>query len=345
MSPAPPIHTTFGCAAPQTHAFVQHCEFISLGCYCAVSSALDKLGVRQRAYPFDWVRSPIQGIRHCLETDFEDFLTYTHVKEDQGHTVYADTRWGGSFWHHDIEDAKVRQDFARRVDRFLGSAEVPLDKARVFVRVLNSTRELDEVMRLWDSLRCAFPSAPIFLLLIVDMQDDAGPKCLQADAEARVLFQFVPRLTVYNPGMRGQADYEHRVSAYAAVVASSVRLWTGGAEGSSLRRFASMAQLAASCTQWDGGNCGDRLFAAKFFSGGGLARKGKTECALPKLVHGREAHVALTMDDVLAGPLTLDVFGTNRTFALPSNAKEGDIMQFRLVEGVLSVVLISVQKK
>jgi len=284
------------------------------------------------------------GITHCLDTDFEDFLTYTHVKEDNGHTVYANTRWGGSFWHHDVEDEKVQQAFGRRVDRFLGFAEVPQDKAKVFVRVLNSTRELDEVLSLMESLRCKFPSAPIFLLLIVDMQDDAGPKCLEVDEEARILFHFVPRHTVYKPGLQGEEDYDHRVSAYADVIASSVRLWAGGVEGMSLRRFSNMAQLAASCTQWDGGNCGVELFAVQFFRGSGLTRRGKTECTLPKLVHGREAHIVLTKNNVFMGQPTMEVFGTNRTLDLPSNAKEGDILTFRLVEGVLTVVLIAVSQ-
>jgi len=341
MSTAAPIHTVFGCDTPQAHAFVQHCEFISLGCYCAVSEALGKLGVRQRAYPFDWVRSPIQGIRHCLETDFEDFLTYTDVKEENGHTVYANTRWGGSFWHHDIVDEKVQQDFGRRIDRLLGFGEVPQDKAKVFVRVVNSTKELDEALSLMEALRCKFPCAPIFLLLIVDMQEDAGPKCLEADEGARVLFHFVPRYTVHKPGLQGQEDFDHRAAAYAHIVASSVRLWTGGVEGMSLRRFANITELAASCTQWDGGNCGVDLFAARFFMGAALARRGNTDCTLPKLVHGREAHIVLTKDDVFMGPLTLDVFGTNRKLDVPSSAKEGDIVQFRLVKGVLTVVLIS----
>jgi len=65
---------------------------------------------------------------------------------------------------------------------------------------------------------------------------------------------------------------------------------------------------------------------------------------LPKLVHGREAHIVLTKNNVFMGQPTMEVFGTNRTLDLPSNAKEGDILTFRLVEGVLTVVLIAVSQ-
>ena len=47
------------------------CEFISLGCFCAVSHAFQLLGLKKNSYPFDWVRSPMEGIMHCLDSQFQ----------------------------------------------------------------------------------------------------------------------------------------------------------------------------------------------------------------------------------------------------------------------------------
>ena len=42
-------------------------------------------------------------------------------------------RWGGSFWHHDIRDPKVRETFVRRKERFLSSKNENL----LFIRVVS----------------------------------------------------------------------------------------------------------------------------------------------------------------------------------------------------------------
>lgn len=346
-SDAAPIHTHFGCVTPQALAFVKSCEFISLGCYCTIASALKILGVRRYAYPFDWLRSPIDGIRHCLQTDFEDFFTYTEAKTDEstGYKVFANTRWGGSFWHHDIDDDVVKQDFARRIDRFLGFGEVPACKPKVFVRILNSTKELDEVLGLMELLRSKFPSAPIFFLVIVDMQENAGPKCLEGVHDSRLLFYFLPTDYVYVSHNRGGRELDHRSLAYARIIAYAVRLWAGGiVENKPLSKFSSIQHLAASCTQWHGGNCGIELFTPRLFKGTVVACKGRSECALPKLLCGREGHLVLDQGEIDRGILTLDVFGTERTFRVPDSAIVGDIMKFKLVKDILTVVLISARR-
>jgi len=38
-------------------AFIDKTEFVSIGNFCAAANALQALGLRRHAYPFDWVRS------------------------------------------------------------------------------------------------------------------------------------------------------------------------------------------------------------------------------------------------------------------------------------------------
>merc|ERR1740130_2263067 len=51
-----------GLATPDMVALLQQSEFISLGSHCRVSMALENMGLRKAAYPFDWVRSPAAGV-------------------------------------------------------------------------------------------------------------------------------------------------------------------------------------------------------------------------------------------------------------------------------------------
>lgn len=332
-----------GCASSETESFILGCEFISLGCYCAVSEALLYLGVRQYAYPFDWVRSPMEGIIHCFETGFEDFLTYTETREAHDLTAFTGARWGGSFWHHDLEDTTVHDDFSRRVERLLGLAEVPPSKPRVFVRLLNSSRELGLALRLKDVLKRVFPSAPVYLLLIVDIQQSKGPKVLAGPDGDGLLVHFMDQATVYQAvGQSSSTDYQTRARVYAAVIAFAIRYWSGGAEErSSLQVFPTLLHLSAACEQYDGGAPAQELYSPQYFKGHRLAATCRlAPAALPKLIHGRNAEFRLPEGVVPGGYVKVNIFGEDVTLQLPDNAAAGHLMKCSLVEGVLSAVMV-----
>ena len=110
-----------------------------------------------------------------MDSEFADFLTYGFVR-NEGHkgTLFGRTAWGGSFWHHDITKQKTKDDFARRIERFYGRKEVPSTKPRVFVRAVNSSKEVLQSFRLLEALRAALPNSKIRLLMLVDMQTTLG---------------------------------------------------------------------------------------------------------------------------------------------------------------------------
>lgn len=127
-------HHRLALSKPKTAAFIQNCELVSLGSYCAVSRSLQCVGLKQFTYPFDWVRCPLEGVIHCFDNKFEDFLTYSTTFEQAGEKVFGKSKWGGSFWHHDPACPQTQSDMMRRVQRLFGDADVPASKARVFVR-------------------------------------------------------------------------------------------------------------------------------------------------------------------------------------------------------------------
>ena len=56
-------------------------EVIPLGSTCSIAYQLRSLGLRNYAYPFDWVRiNNLSLVTKLIETNFEDFLDQNEFK-------------------------------------------------------------------------------------------------------------------------------------------------------------------------------------------------------------------------------------------------------------------------
>jgi hypothetical protein len=94
---------------------------ISLGADCVVAFMLERMGLREASYPFDWLFSSLPMVEHCLEDDFASFLDpsqhepLTHKRSD--HRLYRD-RFGIErvFNHHGMP--RELEHFERAVERF-----------------------------------------------------------------------------------------------------------------------------------------------------------------------------------------------------------------------------------
>jgi hypothetical protein len=49
-------------------------EFISVGPYCAAANTIKECGLRTKSYPFDYIFSSLEMVKHCIDTNFEIFL-------------------------------------------------------------------------------------------------------------------------------------------------------------------------------------------------------------------------------------------------------------------------------
>ncbi|CAL1162311.1 unnamed protein product [Cladocopium goreaui] len=281
---------------PHVTEFMEKCEFISLGCYCAPSYAMQLLNVRKNSYPFDWTRSSLEGILHCMENRFEDFLTYSTYNMVDQHVVFGGTRWGGSFWHHNLEAPMTVEDMTRRIHRFLGTGDVSPKVPRVFVRIVNSTREISQALRLRDSLKQHFPEAQvprrqdfglisiqeIYLLLLVELQMERGPIAVRFVAVSLsmgllVLGGFwmlgIEVLQRRNFDNNQHPTGIHFQSAVPDVQrhwsgATAVKWWAGeGLEGQQVRSVAAWPVLSKCIYQFDGGDPARELFVPRRFWG------------------------------------------------------------------------------
>lgn len=247
-----------GLSGAEASLFAESHEFVSLGCFCAVAHALKSLGIGRLTYPFDWNRSPIEGVIQLLENGFADFLTYSISREEEGKgKLYGGTAWRGSFWHHDITKQKTKDDFRRRIDRFHGRGEIAATKPRVFVRAVNSTKELELVPKLLQALRDALPHARVKLLVLVDLQTVSS--VMRVKEVDDVLFARVHE-SVFADRMTW--SIEKQSEAYADAISQAVLMWAGSADAErkvgevpTLRDFQILSE------PFYGGNTEDDLFA------------------------------------------------------------------------------------
>jgi hypothetical protein len=58
----------------KTEAETKQKTIFSLGFRCSSASIIKELGLKFESYPFDWLVSRLHVIRHCIETDFAEFM-------------------------------------------------------------------------------------------------------------------------------------------------------------------------------------------------------------------------------------------------------------------------------
>lgn len=329
-----------GLNTDKVQKFIDSVEFVSLGCFCAVSHCLQLLGLKQNSYPFDWVRSTIEGIMHCLEMQFEDFLTYSTYEVKGQYIVFGGTRWGGSFWHHNLEVPLTKTDMERRVSRFCGTSSVPAQKSRFFVRVVNSSREVTAAPRLREALRKTLPEAgEIFLLIIVDLQSSPGPLVIPGADGHGLLFYSISELETLAPlksMKQGPESFVKCSETYAKAVAFALKYWSGEETSERVMQFQSVRHLCAAVDQFDGGNPGSDLFFPKKFMGQALA-PALPSVQLPSLLAKVRTQTCILPKDIdISLQFHMECFGKHLVVRLPPSACAGNVLQVMLCGTVLT---------
>lgn len=151
-------------------------HIISLGHFCGVAQELERLGLRDASYPFDWLITQRSAAEELIENRFEDFLSYDLLYQDSAHPeIYRNKRYGfGVSFYHDFSayipldkqlDAVV-QKYNRRIKRFYDAIREPT----LFIRYINNEEDVAFYRNNFDNL----PSPANFscpqneLLLVID---------------------------------------------------------------------------------------------------------------------------------------------------------------------------------
>jgi hypothetical protein len=94
---------------------------ISVGPTCTASELLEHLGLRQAAYPFDWLISSLGMVEHCLDDDFATFLDRGQHrwrgKRQSDHAFYREAFGLEAVFHHHPMPRELAH-FERTVERF-----------------------------------------------------------------------------------------------------------------------------------------------------------------------------------------------------------------------------------
>ena len=122
-------------------------KIVSFGFRCSSASIMKHMGLKLESYPFDWLVSHLSVIRHCMETDFKEFLNINNYQRKYTNTYeMADSREGficdehlmvNVFYqpahmldventykcrlamnHHNITETKDTEYYSRCVERF-----------------------------------------------------------------------------------------------------------------------------------------------------------------------------------------------------------------------------------
>ena len=120
-------------------------QIVSLGWFCSTASELDRMGLRDTSFPFDWLGTPLQSIFDLIDNHFEDFLTYDllyqNTKEKRG---YKNIKYDLVFFHefsrhHPLADQieAVQEKYKRRIALFYERIKKPT----LFLRYIENQEE------------------------------------------------------------------------------------------------------------------------------------------------------------------------------------------------------------
>lgn len=122
---------------------------ISLGYFCSVSSELERYGLRDRSYPFDWLISDFSGVISAMEDGFQDLWKYDcWAQSVANRSFYKHLKYGFEFYH-DFDEfrplceqlGEVRGKFDRRIRRFFSAIHEPT----LFIRYISDEQQTDGV--------------------------------------------------------------------------------------------------------------------------------------------------------------------------------------------------------
>ncbi|CAJ1421514.1 unnamed protein product [Effrenium voratum] len=152
---------------------MEHLQLISLGSFCGMKFAIQRLGLGDAHLPFDWIRTTSKGLGHFLWNGFERFFEANRYDLDSGTVHRAEQH---SFWHDDVSQPEVREKLQRRVCRFLDLANDFKSQPRdlLFLRSCACTDELNDVEELYSALIQRFVPGSrnrVLLAVVIDGQE------------------------------------------------------------------------------------------------------------------------------------------------------------------------------
>ncbi|MBP3314127.1 MAG: hypothetical protein J6K84_05695 [Oscillospiraceae bacterium] len=119
---------------------------VSLGFNCYVAKDLERMGIREQSYPFDWVISNFSDVIRLIDNHFRDALISNNVQQDAEHeNCYHDTGTGLDHYHDffpqrgsvERQLEQVQKKYQRRYARFYRMGEKPT----LYIRFIRNVQD------------------------------------------------------------------------------------------------------------------------------------------------------------------------------------------------------------
>ena len=151
-------------------------NFISLGGWCGTTISLRGNKLYEKALPFDHIRSTFEGIIDCFDNDFLNFFPKKIEVDKIDNYSYNNKSFRGKFfgfYHHNLYDKNVIQDFNRRIERLKTLLETTNEKI-VFIRTMSAhdyNDELNKYHRFINIIEKRYENLNFLLIFIIPEQN------------------------------------------------------------------------------------------------------------------------------------------------------------------------------
>lgn len=132
-------------------------HIISLGFFCSVSSELERIGLRDSSYPFDWLISSFDSVLELINNGFEDFLRLDFMQQYSSNPSCFINNKYNIYFYHDFDKYKkceeqideINNKYRRRINRFYNNIHEPT----LFIRYIKDQEEGDYIKLNFDEIR------------------------------------------------------------------------------------------------------------------------------------------------------------------------------------------------
>lgn len=128
---------------------MKYSHVISLGFFCGVALEIERQGLRDGSYPFDWcISKDWMGLEKAIMTNYKDFLSYECMSQSISDPNNYKNEYNVQFFHdftkfntlkEQLPDIKSK--YRRRIDKFYTNIKEPT----LFIRYINDDNGKDEI--------------------------------------------------------------------------------------------------------------------------------------------------------------------------------------------------------
>jgi len=147
-------------------------NFVSIGGWCGTKVFLKQNGYEEASYPFDYVRSSIEGVINCIETNFENYFPKVlERKQNYGfYTPFLGKYIG--FYYQDLKDQNSIDSLERKIKRFNEKLSKSIDVC--FLRTICRDDYKDEIKyykELQNVIDKRYPNINYIIVFLIPNQD------------------------------------------------------------------------------------------------------------------------------------------------------------------------------